>query len=163
MSELIKLSENFTLDELTCTSRAEYQERNRILDDQLMANLRNLAGLLEVIRELLKAPLRVTSGYRCEALNLAEGSTARSQHLKAEAADIIPIGLDIYEAFRTIWRQVSEAKLEVGQLIFETANRSYGSASWIHISLGAPWRDQSRCNQVLRMEHGVYKVLGSFK
>jgi zinc D-Ala-D-Ala carboxypeptidase len=163
MTESIKLSEHFTLDELTLTSRLEYQAQNRILDDRLLQNLRNVAGLLEAVRDIVKVPIKATSGYRCHALNLAEGSSDRSQHLKGEAADIIPIGIDIGDAFRAIWRQVSEHKLEVGQLIFETAVRSYGVASWIHVSLGSPWREQARCNQVLRMENGVYKTLGVFK
>ena len=163
MSEPIKLSEHFTLDELTKTSLGQFQEMNRVLDDMQIQTLRNVAGLGEAVRGIILVPMTVTSGYRCKPLNDAEGSNDRSQHLKCEAMDFVPIGMDIGEAFRMIWKEVSQTRLEIGQLIFETANRSYGETSWIHISLGAPWRDQERCNQVLRMEHGIYKTLGSFK
>lgn len=161
-----QLSKSFSLADLTFTNRASLQEENRILDEFLIQNLRNLAGLLEVVQEILSEPIKVTSAYRCPDLNKAVGSTDRSQHLKAEAADFVlqdPTGdiHDIHEAFRILWRHVHDRKLHVGQLIHETAERFYGPSSWIHISLGFPWREMSRCNQVLRMESGKYELLGN--
>lgn len=158
-----KLSENFNLADLTYTNRAALQEENWVLDDILIQNLRNVAGLLEVVQEILEVPIKVTSGYRCPNLNKAVGSSDRSQHLKAEAADFIfwDEDIDLTEKFRVLWRCVRDGRLQVGQLIHETADRFYGSPSWIHISLGFPWREMKRCNQVLRFEHGKYELLGN--
>lgn len=156
-----QLSPHFSLAELTVTSRADLQEENRILTDGQIVTLRALAALMEVVREILGGvPIVVHSGYRCGTLNAAVGSSARSQHLLAQACDFVPAGLDLSAAFRTLWEKVSSAEVAVGQLIHETAERSYGATSWIHVSLGAPWRDRHKCQQVLRMENGTYSYLG---
>jgi hypothetical protein len=157
--ELIKLSEHFTVADLTKTNRGEFQKQNRNLSEVQIQTLRNLAGLLEVVWTILGVPVIVESGYRCPALNAAVGSTDRSQHLKCEAADMTFKGMEIEGAFRILWKEVRDARLNVGQLIFETAERLYGVTSWVHISLGAPWRDEAKCNQILRMEQGKYSLL----
>lgn len=51
-----------------------------------------LVNVLQRIRTNLGAPVRVVSGYRCRARNLAVGGKAYSHHLTGEAADI-PRGL----------------------------------------------------------------------
>lgn len=155
------LTANFSLEELTRTDRPAFQEENRILTDVQIQTLTDLAGLMEIVRgDLGAVPIAVHSGYRCQALNQAVGSSMRSQHLMAQACDFVPQGIDLADAFRTLWKNVSTGQLAVGQLIYETAERGYGPTSWIHVSLGSPWRDQHRCQQVLRMEHGTYTLLG---
>lgn len=154
-----RLTENFSLFELTRTDRQEFQERNRDLNELQIAKLTALARLLEHVRFVLETPIVVHSGYRCPELNKAVGSTERSQHLLCEAADFVPVEQDLGIAFRTLWRDVKDAKANVGQLIHETANRGPGPVSWIHISLGAPYRDQDKCGQILRFENGIYTRL----
>ena len=74
---------------------------------------------------------------------------ATSQHFRGEAADIDIGGGDIVPLFRWIaW----ESRLPFGQLIIE--RRKPGPWSWIHLSLGAPYRDASRCGQVLYSPDG---------
>lgn len=159
MIDDLKLTEHFTLFELTHTSLTRYQEENRILTDEQIDKLSQLAKLLEHVRWVLDTPLMITSGYRCAALNKAVGSTDRSQHLLCEAADFIPGQQDLGAAFRTLWRDVKDKKANVGQLIHETASRPYGYSSWIHISLGTPWRPKEKNAQILRMENGIYSRL----
>lgn len=154
--EDINLTEHFTLFELTKTSRLDFQEKNRLITGDQIFKLIELSKLGEKVRDILQVPLNVTSGYRCPELNRAEGSTDVSQHLKCEAMDFIPVGIDIGNAFRTLWKHIRDRKLSVGQLIYETASRSYGIASWIHISMGVPYRNEKRCNQILKMDEGKY-------
>lgn len=154
-----KLTDNFSLYELTVTSHEDLQAKNRDVDADQIGKLREVAELLEKVRALLGVPLKVNSAYRCQDVNRAAGSMSRSQHMLCEAADFIPIGLEIGEAFRQIRKEVQENRLPIGQLIFETAERSYGVTSWIHVSLGKPWRDSTRCQQVLRMENNVYTIV----
>lgn len=45
-------------------------------------------NVLEPTRAYWNAPIKITSGYRCEALNKAVGGVANSQHRLGEAADI---------------------------------------------------------------------------
>jgi len=154
-----QLTPHFSLYELTATSHADLQKKNRVLHKDQIGKLVLVAELGELVRGILGVPLKATSGYRCKELNTREGSSSRSQHLLCEAMDFLPNGVDIGVAFRTLWKGVRAGDLKIGQLIIETANRSYGVASWIHISLGVPWRAPERCNQILRMEHATYTLL----
>lgn len=156
MIEDRKLTEHFSLYELTTTNVAHLQEMNRNVTESQIQKLWILAHLAEDIREFLMVPLKITSGYRCLDLNQAIGSTNRSQHLLCEAIDFVPIGMDIGAAFRNLAKAVREGRLAVGQLIFETDLRPYGYDSWIHCSLGVPFRSHEKCSQVLRMENGIY-------
>tara|TARA_R110000824_G_scaffold382204_1_gene575337 strand:+ start:1464 stop:1838 length:375 start_codon:yes stop_codon:yes gene_type:complete len=48
-------------------------------------------GLLEALQEVrdsLGEPMKITSGYRCEAHNMAVGGVNTSSHLKGWAADL---------------------------------------------------------------------------
>lgn len=56
-------------------------------DHQL--NIFQLANRLQVIRDLTGAPIKITSGYRSEALNEAIGGSQNSYHLTGKAADIV--------------------------------------------------------------------------
>lgn len=154
-----QLTDHFTLFELTATSNEKLQEQNRDLSPIQIVKLTQLARLLEHVRFLLTTPLTIASGYRCADLNKAVGSTDRSQHLLCEAADFIPGQQDIGTAFRSIWRDIKDKGTNVGQLIHETAIRPYGMTSWIHISLGNPYRETEKCAQILRMENGKYTRL----
>lgn len=160
------LSEHFSLAEFTQTSRPEFQVENRIVSDAQILSLTDTANLMETIRAALSTgfgkdvPIVVHSAYRCAGLNATIGSTPRSQHLLAQACDFVPAGVNLVEAFDLLWAQVSGGEIALGQLIHETAERSYGATSWIHASLGSPWRDLQKCQQVLRMQNGTYELLG---
>lgn len=157
------LTDHFTLFELTKTNHPALQEQNRDLSPIQITKLTALARLLEHVRFVLGTPLTIHSGYRCPEVNKAAGSSDRSQHLLCEAADFVPGQQDLGFAFRTLWKDVLERGANVGQLIHETAYRPYGVTSWIHISLGVPYRDEDRCKQILRMENGIYTRLDNSK
>lgn len=161
MIEDQQLTEHFTLYDLTATSHFQYQEMNRQIDDLQIGKLRNVAELLEVIWGILGVPLFASSGYRCPALNQAVGSTSRSQHLLCEAADSVPRGMAVDDAFKKLRQAAKEGKFFFGQLIYEKAERGYTGAvvEWIHISLGKPYRDPLRCGQILTMNDGAYQLL----
>lgn len=160
MTPDFQLTDHFSFYELTHTDRTQFQEKNRIVTPAQIDKLKQVAHILECIRPIIEVPIKPTSGYRCPELNAAVGSSDRSQHLLCEASDFVPIGMDLGDAFRVIWKAVKERRLPVGQLIYETdATRFNGTVSWIHVSLGSPYRDQARCNQVLRMQDKKYTVL----
>lgn len=98
----MKLTENFTFDELTSTSHNELLEENRESAKSFMKQLKYVAGTLEEIRAILGVPLRVTSGFRNNALNKAVGGSPTSGHTKGLCADIIPLGMDAVEAQKKI-------------------------------------------------------------
>ena len=82
----MKLTEHFTLEELTVTD-------HRSLDNTPNAgeieNLRRLAVFLELVKTQLGGrAVMVNSAFRSAAVNAAVGSSDRSQHLLGTAADI---------------------------------------------------------------------------
>ena len=84
--EQIKLSKNFTLDELCATSYPTLQTKPTT---QIVANLAYLcAAVLQPLRAALGEPVVINSGYRSEKLNKYVGGVTNSKHLTGFAADI---------------------------------------------------------------------------
>lgn len=83
----MNLTKHFTLAELTTTSTGL---RNVPPASALCALKALCVAVLEPWRERC-GPLRVTSGYRSAAVNAAVGGAATSQHLRGEAADVVPL------------------------------------------------------------------------
>ena len=124
----MKLTEHFTFFELTSTSHNELLESNRESAKAFMKQLKYVAGTLEEIRAVLGVPLRVTSGFRNNALNKAVGGSATSGHTKGLCADFQPIGLEISHAFDMIQANKSKCP-SLKKCIYE----SIGGAKWLHV------------------------------
>lgn len=126
----MKLTPHFTLEELTTTTVSkEMAEKNvryaAIIPDQIFI----LALFAEQVRFILKVPMTITSGFRCEALNKAVGGSPTSQHTLAQAIDFLPgKGMGIDKAFDIL----KNSCLLYGQLIKERS----GKSEWIHVSMG---------------------------
>jgi zinc D-Ala-D-Ala carboxypeptidase len=149
------LSPHFSLAELTVTEVRRLQAKNRTEARAHREALQALANLLEQVRVILgDRPIIVNSGFRCVELNTVIGGSPSSQHTRGEAADIRISGMDLRQAFNKLRR----SKLQFGQLIAEDGNGD-GEIDWLHISLGAPWRDLERCGQVLEYDGTTYKKL----
>lgn len=158
----LKLTEHFSLYELTATSHAEFQAINRELNDVQISKLTHLAMVLETVRLILEVPILVASAYRCHDLNVLVGGGEHSQHMRSEAADFIPKGMDLPLAFSLLRKAARTDNIRFGQLIYEKQVRPYG-VEWIHISLGFPYRDSSLCGQVLTMNDGSYHMVEEIK
>ena len=86
---LEKLSEHFTLKEMTRSVTAARHHIDNTPDANAKENLRYLCNhVLEPLREEYGAPTIINSGFRCVAVNQLVGGVKNSQHLKGEAADI---------------------------------------------------------------------------
>ncbi len=134
----MKISPHFSFEELVFTSFLNFKVLNRLEGEEHLPELTALSFyLLEPVRQILNSPLKITSAYRCRALNSCVGGSASSQHLKGEAADFIPLNVGLDEAFVKI---KNCSALHFGQLIAEPG--------WIHISLGTPFRNLKKCGQV---------------
>jgi uncharacterized protein YcbK (DUF882 family) len=82
----MKLTEHFTLEELTHTDHREFDNTP---NDAEKANLERLALFLEQVKEVLGGkPIMVNSAFRCKQVNDAVGSKDSSQHRIGCAADI---------------------------------------------------------------------------
>jgi hypothetical protein len=89
MKPRIKLSANFYLDEFVKSDTAVKKGIKNTPDYEAIENLAALCvNVLQPVREAVKEPLLISSGYRCPELNKAVGGVPTSQHVKGEAADI---------------------------------------------------------------------------
>jgi hypothetical protein len=89
MKTRTKLSDDFYLDEFTASNVAEKKGIKNIPPDEAVENLTALCvHVLQPVRDSVKKPIRISSGYRCPELNKAVGGVPTSQHVKGEAADI---------------------------------------------------------------------------
>ena len=139
------VSKHFSWAELTRTGSTELQQINRQEAEQYRAALTALATtILEPIRAKF-GPLKVNSAFRGASVNAKVGGSKTSQHLKGEAADIVAPSVTVEELHRWI---VTESGLPYGQCILEKTApaRPY---SWVHVSLGEPWRKDTLCRQAL--------------
>lgn len=149
----MNLSPHFTFEELTETAQTALQEANRVEARQYLSTLQALStGLLEPIRMHFGKPVHIHSGFRGPALNKAIGGSKTSQHMKGEAADFHVEDHSLQEVFDWIKK---ESGLKFGQLILE--GRSAGKPTWIHISLGEPWRPREVSRQTLVFDGTSYK------
>ena len=113
------LSKNFSLNEFTKSVSAI---RNGIDNSPSSEHIRNIQLLvkyvLQPLREALGSPIRITSGYRSEALNKAIKGSKKSQHCKGQAADL-QFKVDGVMSNKMIWDKIIELDLPFDQMINE--------------------------------------------
>mgnify|MGYP003678895704 CR=1 FL=1 len=127
----MKLSENFSLNELTKSQTATRQGISNQPSGEHLDNLKALVeNVLQRIRDSRGQPIRVTSGYRSAELNAAIGGSSKSQHSKGEAADFEITGVVNYELAQWIRDHIPE----FDQLILEFYNSGDKNSGWIHCS-----------------------------
>ena len=143
----MNLSPHFTLAELTRTSSGQPNVPNAAETKALVALC---SSLLEPIRTKF-GPVSIHSGFRSKAVNEAIGGAKSSQHMRGEAADFHCPGATLEHVMRWI---VTESGLKYGQVILE--GHTKGEPTWIHLSLGAPYRLGSSCMQALVFDGKSY-------
>lgn len=136
---MMNLSTHFTLEELTASDKAVRLGIDNTPTDEALDALYTTAAGLERVRDVINAPIIVSSGYRCQKLNSSIGGARSSQHTVGEAADFkapsFGTPLDVCKEL------VEHADyVDFDQLIWEGANAQGGS--WVHISFSdAPRRE----------------------
>lgn len=124
----MRLTENFTLEELTASSVAKRFNLNNSPSVVEIEKLKELCEkILQPIRTKFGEPILITSGFRNSSLNRIVGGSPSSQHLKGEAADLVCV--DNQKLWNLILEMIKSGSITVGQLINEK------KLSWIHISL----------------------------
>ena len=120
----MKLTENFSLEELTVSEIAVRKNLDNTPNATEKTNLIRTALLLEQVRELLKKPILVNSAFRSKPVNDAVGSKDSSQHRIGCAADIRVPGMTP--------KQVVQACIDAN-IPFDQIIEEFGS--WTHISV----------------------------
>ena len=128
---MTKLTEHFTLEELTHTDHREFDNTP---NDVEKANLERLALFLEQVKEVLGGkPIMINSAFRCKQVNDAVGSKDSSQHRIGCAADIRVPGMTPDEVVKA----VIASGIGYDQLIREFDR-------WTHISVPSVAGDNPR-------------------
>jgi zinc D-Ala-D-Ala carboxypeptidase len=129
----MKLTANFSLDELIKSQVAERKGINNNPSPMQIDNLRALAvNILQPIRSQFAKPLIISSGFRCAQLCIEIGSSINSEHCadnKSAAADFEIPGVDNKELAEWI-----KSNLEYNQLILEFYRDGEPSSGWVHCS-----------------------------
>lgn len=121
----MKLTEHFTLEELTASEIADrHGIDNTPTSPLILTNLKTLAEGLERVRALLGRPITINSGYRSIVVNNLLGSKPTSQHTKGLAADIISPS---FGTPKDIIKKILASDIQYDQVILEFDR-------WIHIS-----------------------------
>lgn len=118
---------HFTLKELCYSATAEKLGIINIpMGEEFMFLSKLVLFILEPARIKIQKPIRITSGYRCPALNKAVGGIPISQHVKGQAVDFT---CGTKEENRKLWIDMQKDDLfSYDQLILEN------DGAWIHAS-----------------------------
>ena len=148
----MKLTENFSLNELTKSQTAERKGINNTPSTEHQENLKSLCEMiLQPIRDHFGQVVSVSSGYRSPELCVAIGSSTKSQHAKGEASDFEIFGISNKELADFI-----NENLDYDQLILEYwKGEDEPNSGWVHCS----YTNGNNRKQYLR----AYKENGSTK
>lgn len=124
---------HFTIEELYASQTAKAKGIDNKPNVQQMVNLVYLAAyVLEPLRVAMDEPIKIGSGFRCQALNKAVGGVYNSQHTKGQAADLCIDG-DIQKGRK--WFEYIKNHLPFDQLIWEHNDKGN---YWVHVSFVFP-------------------------
>jgi hypothetical protein len=101
-----QLTKNFKFKEFFCCGQ--------IPPEQYWQNIINVAIELQKVRDILKKPIIITSGYRTIAHNDAIGGAKNSMHLTGLACDSHMIGINLYEYLAYIVRFTKFTGIGIG-------------------------------------------------
>ena len=125
----MKLSANFSLNELTTSDTATRHDIENTPSMQVIENLQDLVdNVLQPLREKF-GPIVVTSGYRSPAVNTKIGGSTTSDHCHGYAADFEVLGMDNRELALYI-----RDHLKFKQLILEFYRDGVPDSGWVHCS-----------------------------
>lgn len=104
----MKLTTNFSL--------SEFNRRNYAVPTDVMRNLIELARNLQILRDEVKKPIKITSGYRPAELNAKVGGVKSSKHIIGQAADFKIEGYTPKQVAAIIEKLIAAGKMKQGGL-----------------------------------------------
>lgn len=129
---MTKLSEHFTLEELTFSATAQRKQIDNKPPAEVLENMKRLAAGLEEVRAALgNKPMRINSGYRSPKLNRAVGGARLSAHMAGYAADFV---CPEFGSPLKIVKALAATGIQFDKLIQE--------GTWVHISFAPEARRQ---------------------
>ncbi len=137
----MKLSANFSLEELIHSEIADRNAIDNTPGDAVVLNLKELCdNTLQPVRDKMGEVITVTSGYRSPAVNVLAKGAPNSQHVIGQAADIKCFSL----GNKTLYNAIKDIGV-FDQLIWEYGNDD--APQWVHVS----FNPNGNRNQELRI------------
>lgn len=122
---MMQLSKNFKLNEFTASQTATRKGIDNTPAAPIIERLRMLANTLEQVRTLLgDNSIRISSGYRCVALNRAIGSSDSSAHVQGYAVDFT---CPNFGTPKEVANKIAQSDIKYDQIIYE--------GTWVHLSV----------------------------
>ena len=128
----MKLADNFSLSEFEASDTAARLGIDNSIPANLMPNLMQLVTWLQIFHNRLtrkfnrQIVIRISSGYRSDAVNKSVGGSSRSAHSSALAADFKVDGFTVEEVFELIRELMTDTPAD--QVIQEFGR-------WIHVAV----------------------------
>jgi uncharacterized protein YcbK (DUF882 family) len=95
-----------------------------VISDTVFQNIFALAKNLQVLRDEVGKPIKITSGYRSPEHNAKVGGVKSSKHITGEAADFKIAGMTPKQVAAVIEKLIAAGKMEEGGIgIYST---------WVH-------------------------------
>lgn len=104
----MQLTKNFNL--------SEFNKHNFALNETVLRNIQALANNLQVLRDEVNKPIKITSGYRSPEHNAKVGGVKSSRHITGEAADFKIAGMTPKQVAAVIEKLIAAGKMEEGGL-----------------------------------------------
>lgn len=123
-------SKYFTLEELLTSSTARKYSIENLPSFEIVERLNKLALFLDGLREAWGSGIRVTSGFRNDALNKKVGGVSNSVHKIGWAVDIVPSNGKMTEFKRFVKNWIKDKDFD--QLILEKDKKGN---EWVHLGL----------------------------
>lgn len=103
----VQLTKNFYLDEFQCKDLSD-------IPLEVFDNILELADNMQVIRDILKRPITVNSGYRSPEYNDKIGGKKGSKHKLGQACDFTVKGLMPNEVAKAVKMLITEMLISQG-------------------------------------------------
>ena len=105
----MRLTNNFSKEEFDSKDGSE-------MTQEVFMNVQELAKNLQVLRDEIKRPIKINSGYRSPSHNAKVKGAIRSQHLLGTAADIVVNGKTSTQVAALIEQLIAQGKMKEGGL-----------------------------------------------
>ena len=103
----VQLTKNFYLDEFQCKDLSD-------IPLEVFNNILELADNMQVIRDVLKKPITINSGYRSPEYNEKIGGAKGSKHKLGQACDFTVKGLTPDEVAKAVKVLITEMLIKQG-------------------------------------------------
>lgn len=103
----MKVTKNFSVEEFDCNDGSK-------MPDSVMTNMIELAEQLQILRDHIGKPIRITSGYRSKEYNRRIGGVRNSMHVIGKASDLVVTGMSSRELYAIINDLIRDGKMKQG-------------------------------------------------